>query len=120
MGTAARGCRQGACLHAQPGNYSWKYQRGVFVPYCHLLRKADAILKSDILIDINGRACLAGLYPLMRTSDELTVVPSDSYNTAKLGDNERWPAPEILEGRKVGKAADIFSFSMVTIEVCHG
>lgn len=92
----------------------------VFVSYCHLLRKADPIPKSDILIDSNSCACLAGFYPLMRSSDELTVAPSGSHGTAKSGGNERWPAPEIVEGGKVGMAADIFSFSMVTIEVCHG
>lgn len=87
------------------------------VSHCHLSRKAHPVPKSDILIDSDGCACLAGFYPLMRASDELTVAPSDSTNWGGKG---RWPAPEVLEGSAVGKGADIFSFSMVAIEVCHG
>ena len=90
------------------------------VSHCHLSRKTHSVPKSDILIDSDGCACLAGFYPLMRTSDELTVTPSDSHSTTKWGGKGRWPAPEVLEGKAVGKGADIFSFSMVTIEVRHG
>ena len=32
----------------------------------------------------------------------------------------RWTAPEVLNGGKYSKEADIFSLAMVTIEVRHG
>jgi len=46
----------------------------------------------------------------------------DSIRSASsgYGHTPRWTAPEVLKEGDYSKEADIFSFSMVMIEVCHG
>ena len=105
-------CR-GAAAHAWPGNSPRKSQRSTCFPGYHL-RKADSIPKSNILINNNGRACLAGFSLLTPVPDELVDPRS---NTTLSTDGIWWPAPEVLDGRAPSKETDIFSLSMVMIEV---
>lgn len=86
-------------------------------PSGYLLCEADSIPKSNILINNNGRACLAGFSLLTLVLDELVDPRS---NTTLSMDRIRWPALEVLSGAAPSKAADIFSLSMVMIEVCCG
>ena len=89
----------------------------VFVPYNSLPRTADLVRKSNVLIDNNGRACLAGFSPLMIIPDEL-ITSSDSPSGATLWvGSMRWSAPEVLKGQAPSKKTDIYSFAMVMIEV---
>ena len=38
----------------------------------------------------------------------------------RRGHTARWTAPEVLDEKPYSKEADVFSFAMLTIEVCHG
>ena len=54
----------------------------------------------------------------------LAVVTQDLGSLQRgpdeCGDGARWIAPEILDNRGTySKEADVFSFAMVTIEVCY-
>jgi len=91
-----------------------------FVPYNYLLRKADFVRKSNILIDNNGHACLAGFSPLMTIPDEMITASSDSpSSTTQWVGGMRWSAPEVLKGGAPSKQTDIYSFAMVMIEARH-
>ena len=83
--------------------------------------KADLPLKSNILINNDGCACLAGPSLLTTAPDEPMVVSSDPpSDTTQWMYSIQWAAPEILEGAISSKKADIFAFAMVVIEVHHG
>ena len=88
----------------------------VFSPHGQFLRKADAIPKSNILINNDSRACL-GFSLLAPIRDELADPRS---NATPSTNGVQWPAPEVLSGGAPSKETDIFSFSMVMIEVRHG
>ena len=91
-----------------------------FTPYNHLLRKADLASKSNILIDNNGHACLAGFNLLTIIPGEPTITSSVSpKGTPRLVGGTQWSAPEVLKGGAFSKKADIFSFAMVMIEARH-
>ena len=90
--------------------------RHVFVPYSYPLREPDLAPKSNILIDNNGRACLAGLGLLVMIPDELIDV---SPNSPQWPSGTQWSAPEVLRGGPPTKETDIYSFAMIMIEVCH-
>ena len=64
----------------------------------------------NILIDNSGRARVTefGLAGVTQSA------PHQHVHTA------RWAAPEVLNEAPRSKEADIFSFAMVMIEVCHG
>lgn len=66
-----------------------------------------------ILVDNSGRARIAD-FGLATITQNL-----DSIRSASLqhGCSPRWTAPEILDGKRYSKEADIFSFAMVMIEV---
>ena len=88
-----------------------------FAPYSHLLCMADLVPKSNILIDNNGHACLAGFNLLTIIPDELTIASSGSpKGTFRTASCTQWPAPEVLKGGALSKKADIFSFAMVMTE----
>ena len=70
--------------------------------------------QSNVLVDITGRARI--------TDFGLAVLTQNLYSTrsapAEHGHRIQWIAPEILGGRGAySKEADVFSFSMVIIEV---
>jgi serine/threonine protein kinase len=69
----------------------------------------------NVLIDDSGHARIAdfGLATVTQNIDS----GSASY---QHGHTARWTAPEVLEGGIYSKEADVFSFAMVMIEVCHG
>ena len=82
--------------------------------------KVDLSLKSNILINNDGCACLAGSSLLTTIPDELMAASSDPpSDTTQWIYNVQWAAPEVLKGRVSSKEADIFSFAMVVIEVYH-
>ena len=88
------------------------------LPYGFSLRKADLALESNILINDNGRACLAGFSLLMTIPDELTTPSSaSSSDTTRWTGAVQWSAPEVLNDEAVHKETDIFSLAMVIIEV---
>ena len=68
-------------------------------------------------MDATGNARITDFGLAMVTHDlDLIRNASDDY-----GDHARWIAPEILDDRGTySKEADVFSFAMVTIEVCCG
>jgi serine/threonine protein kinase len=79
-------------------------------------------LKSNILVDNNGHACLAGPSLLTMPSDEL----SDMSPIEKRG-TVRWMSPELLGAEKFGlqdgrptKASDCYALGMVIYEVLSG
>ena len=65
----------------------------------------------NILVDDSGRARIT----------DFDLAQSTSCETHKVeGQSARWTAPEILsEEATPSPSADVFSFAMVTIEVCH-
>ena len=71
--------------------------------------------KANILIDKSGRARLTdfGLTSITR-GDNSTRSPQDPA----IPSTATWAAPEILQGGTETKEGDVFTFAMVTIEVC--
>jgi len=72
-------------------------------------------VQSTVLVDAAGRARITdfGLVMVCQNS-ELVRSASDEHECSA-----RWIAPEILDGRGTySKESDVFSFAMVTIEVC--
>jgi len=69
----------------------------------------------NVLVDHSGRARIAD-FGLATVTQNV-----DSIRNASLqrGFTPRWAAPEVLNEGPHSKEADIFSFAMVTIEVCH-
>jgi len=70
--------------------------------------------KANVLIDGGGHARLKGfgLTSAIVGDDSVQSPQSSTTNTTT------WAAPEILGGGPVSKEGDIFTFSMVAIEVC--
>ena len=66
--------------------------------------------QSNILVD---RSCNTRI-----TDSGLTVVTQSA--SRQRVHTVRWTAPEVLKGGAYSKEADVFSFAMVMIEVCHG
>ena len=69
------------------------------------------------MIDGDGRARLTdfGLASIMLGEKSLVTPQEPSVTNAMT-----WAAPEILRGDPVSKEGDIFTFAMVTVEVCPG
>ena len=71
--------------------------------------------QSNILVDARGKARNTDFGLAMVTQD----LDSLRGGSDECGDGVRWIAPEILDNRGTySKVADVFSFAMVTIEVC--
>ena len=75
--------------------------------------------KADILINDDGRACLAGFGSLSITSDEPNVTSPTPYVSAI-----RWTSPELLDPESFGstdslptKESDCYAMGMVIYEV---
>jgi len=74
-------------------------------------------VQPNILVDDASRPRITDFSQAMVTqhSDLVQAASDDQGYTA------RWTAPEILtEEGTYSKEADVFSFAMITIEVCHG
>lgn len=89
----------------------------VLVAGAYLLPNADLDLKSNILIDNDGHARLAGFSLLTAIPDKPTVVRvgSASKTVQRVG-GIQWSAPEVLRGGEPSEEADVFSFAMVMFE----
>lgn len=73
--------------------------------------------QSNILVDASGHARITD-FTLAATTENPDLARSAS---SEYGRGVRWTAPEILGSRETySKEADVFSFGMVTIEVCGG
>jgi len=79
-------------------------------------------MKANILINNDGRACLAGFSPPTLTSDQPTTTPSPVQ-----GGTVRWMAPELLSPKEFGlkdaiptKASDCYALGMLMYEVLGG
>ena len=73
----------------------------------------------NILIQIIGKAPQAliadfGLAIITRNPDSIRTATHQPHNTA------RWTAQEVLLEENPTKESDIYSFTMVMIEVCSG
>ena len=66
-------------------------------------------------MDNTGSARLAD-FGLATVTQNLDSVRSA---TCQRGYTPRWAAPEVLDEGMYSKEADVFSFAMVMIEVCH-
>lgn len=72
--------------------------------------------QSNIIVDATGRARITdfGLAMVTQDLDSTRSAPTEQEHSA------RWIAPEILDGQGTySKEGDVFSFAMVTIEVCR-
>jgi serine/threonine protein kinase len=69
----------------------------------------------NVLVNDSGHACIAdfGLATVAKTLDSIESA------TCQRGHSARWAAPEVLGEGTHSKEADVFSFAMVMIEVCH-
>ena len=83
---------------------------------------AYPIPKANILIDRNGRACLADFSLITRTSDQSTFLSS-----CIEGGTTQWMSPELLDPDKFGfkesrptKESDCYALGMVIYEVLSG
>ena len=73
-------------------------------------------LKSNILVNANGDACLADF--------GLSVITCDKNLGGDGGHRTRyhssvWVAPETLNEGRISKEADVFCYSLVALEVRH-
>ena len=78
--------------------------------------------QTSILIDNNGRACLAGFGPLTLASDQSAITPSRTD-----GGTIRWMSPELIDPGTFGlketrptKESDCYALGMVIYEVLSG
>ena len=67
----------------------------------------------NIFVDDSGHACLAD-FGFATVAQNLDSIQSTQSHRAHTG---RWAAPEILDGGRYSKEADVFAFAMVMIEV---
>ena len=82
----------------------------------HIGDRTNAV-QANVLVDRLGRAHI--------TDFTLTEIACDKDSTRRVTDlpdyDTRWTAPEVLEGApRLTKEGDIFSFSMVMVEVRCG
>lgn len=72
--------------------------------------------QADVIVDSAGHACIAGFGLAIATQN----LDSMRCISLQRGNAARWIAPEVLNGGRYSKEADIFAFAMVAIEVRHG
>ena len=72
--------------------------------------------QSNVLVDDSGHARIAD-FGLAKVTLNLDSIRSPQCQN---GHTPRWTAPEVLNEGPCSQEADIFSFAMVMIEVCHG
>ena len=69
----------------------------------------------NILVEDTGRVLIADFGLTKITKNPNSIWDPSLQN----GPSMRWAAPEVWREMKYSKKADIFSFGMVMIEVCH-
>ena len=72
--------------------------------------------QSNVLVDAAGRARITDFY----FATVITDVDSELSTLFQRSCTQRWTAPEVLNGGRYSKEADIFSLAMVMVEVRHG
>ena len=70
----------------------------------------------NILLDDFGHARITD-FCLATVTQNVDSTQSDS---PQCGKSTRWAAPEVLNGGRYSKEADVFAFAMVMIEVRYG
>ena len=123
MITVAKRRCQRVDLYARRGNNSWKPQGGTCLnPMITLLHLCSPDSKANILVNRNGRACLAGFGLLTMAEEQPAYTPSSMQ-----GGTVRWMSPELIApemfGLKVGrptKESDYYGLGMVVYEVLSG
>ena len=72
--------------------------------------------QANVLVGSSGHARIAdfGLATIAQNLDSMQSI------TLQRGNAARWTTPEVLNGGRYSKEADIFAFAMVAIEVRHG
>ena len=117
MIAVAQRCNSGVDLSARPGNNTWEYQRGAFLsPVVTILHTAYLVLKSNILINSTGQACL----PL---SSARTVISGQStvVSSCTQGGSIPWMSPELrVPGSRPTKGSDCYALGVVVYEVLSG
>jgi serine/threonine protein kinase len=71
--------------------------------------------QENVLVDDSGRARIAD-FGLAMVTKNLDSKPSDAH---QRGHTVGFAAPEVMEKGVYSKEADMFSFAMVMVEVCH-
>jgi len=71
--------------------------------------------KNNILVNARGVACLADFGLAIVTCDKQSTRHKDP---AARGHSTIWTAPETLTEARISKEADVFSYSLVAVEVC--
>ena len=101
-------------------NNAWQLEGRKFFLHSFRLFSLRRVLipigsKANVLIDKNDHARLTdfGLASINREENS-TLSPQDRGAAGTT----TWAAPEILEGGAVSKEGDVFTFAMVTVEVC--
>ena len=121
--TVASGCYQGFDIHARAGDNPRESQGGTCSDSTVILLYPDlSDPKVNILIDNNGRACLANFGLLTIISDEPTVA-----SAAVGATTAQWMSPELLDPESFGlkdsrptKPSDRYALGMVIYEVLGG
>lgn len=121
--TVAWRCHQGFGIHSRPRNSPWNAQGGTCSnPVATRLHHDLPDPKSNILIDNNGRACLAGFGLLATASDQSPITSPLTANDAV-----QWTSPELLYPEVFGSQADrptresdCYALGMVFYEVLSG
>jgi len=124
--TVAERCHYGLGLHAQPGHNPRKPQRGTCLNHAAALsHRSSHDLQANILVNNDGRACLAD-FALLRIisdgSDDLTDA-----TTAMGSGTAQWTSPELLvpedfelkESRPT-KESDCYALGVTIYEVLSG
>ncbi|KAF9643680.1 kinase-like protein, partial [Thelephora ganbajun] len=85
--------------------------------YLHSYNAIHGDIKGlNILVDDSGHACISDFGLATITKDVGSTQNTSYHHDLAL----RWTAPEVLNEGTYSKAADVFSFAMLMIEVCHG
>lgn len=90
--------------------------KGVRSDYKSRLTTALTFGQPNVLVDAADKARITDFCLAAVTTDVESQLSTSLIQNHTL----RWTAPEILNGGKHSREADIFSFAMVVIEVRHG
>ena len=113
--------RQGAGIHARPGNGTWRLEGGMFLnTNCASHSNPALVLKANILIDQDFCARLADF-------GFLTVVSDPASSSCIVGGTIQWMSPELFALDQTGlkncrptKQSDCYALGMVIYEVLSG
>ena len=117
--------RQGAGVHAQPGNGTWGLEGGMSLSTSSASHSnPDLFFKANIMIDQDGHARLADFGFLTVVLNPTNPTAPSSYT---IGGTIQWMSPELLVLDRVGlkncrptKQSDCYALGMVIYEVLSG